>query len=102
MKSKADLLKLVFEISRLVDELESREAVKLLDQLRAEGLRYAMSIVSGRRLFNRPPGYLAALDEIEIFLKASIERVENGEDMHSTAIVQQTNESRPPKETTPS
>lgn len=53
-----------------------------------EGLKYALSIVEGRRFLNRPPAYLAALDEIEIFLKAAIERVENGEEMRSTAVVQ--------------
>lgn len=44
-----------------------------------DGLHYALGIVKGRRVLNRAPAYLAALDEIEIFLNASIERVENGE-----------------------
>lgn len=52
------------------------------------GLRYALSLVDGRRILNRPPAYLAALDELEIFLKAAIERVEQGQPMHSTAVVQ--------------
>lgn len=52
-----------------------------------DGLQYALRVVAGRRIPNRPPPYLMALDEIEIFLKAAIERVENGEPMHSTAIV---------------
>lgn len=53
-----------------------------------DGLRYALSIVEGRRILNRPTAYLVALDEIEIFLKAAIDRVERGEPMHSTAVVQ--------------
>ena len=49
------------------------------------GLRYALNIVKGRRIpdLNRPSAYLAALDEIEIFLNAAIERVENGESMNA-------------------
>lgn len=53
-----------------------------------EALRYALSVVEGRRVLNRTRDYLAALDEIDLFLKASIERVENGEPMHSTATCQ--------------
>lgn len=53
-----------------------------------EGLRHALALVKGRRILNRPPAYLAAVDEMEIFLKAAIERVEQGEDMNATAIVQ--------------
>jgi hypothetical protein len=53
-----------------------------------DGLRYALSIVKGRRVLNRPVAYLVALDDIEIFLNAAIERVENGEPMYSTATVQ--------------
>ena len=53
-----------------------------------DGLRYALDIIDGRRILNRPAAYLAALDEMEIFLKAAIERVERGEPMYSTAIVQ--------------
>jgi hypothetical protein len=53
-----------------------------------DGLRYALNIVRGRRILNRPEAYLAAIDEIEIFLMAAIERVEHGEPMHSTATVQ--------------
>jgi len=52
------------------------------------GLRYALRIVEGRRILNRPPGYLAAIDEIEIFLKAAISRVENGEEMSASCLVQ--------------
>lgn len=54
-----------------------------------EGLRYALGIVKGRRgILSRPPAYLAAIDEIEIFLEAAIDRVERGESMHSVAEVQ--------------
>lgn len=55
---------------------------------RLEGLRYSLSIVEGRRFLikNRTSGYLAALDEIKIFLEAAIERIENGEEMASMGI----------------
>lgn len=53
-----------------------------------DGLRYALDLVRGRRILNRPPAYLAAVDEMEIFLMAAIERVERGEEMHATASVQ--------------
>lgn len=54
---------------------------------RLEGLRYALFIVKNRRfLLNRPPAYLAALDEMEIFLEAAIERTENGEDMSASNV----------------
>jgi hypothetical protein len=55
---------------------------------RMEGLRYALSIVEGRRVLKRPEAYLAALDEIEIFLKAAIDRVGRGDPMYSVAVVQ--------------
>lgn len=60
-------------------------------QLRAarlEGLKYALNITQGRRILNRPPSYLACVDEMEIFLQAAIERVEAGEDMGSVAVTQ--------------
>lgn len=53
---------------------------------RLEGLRYALFIVKNRRILNRPPAYLAALDEMEIFLEAAIERTENGEDMSASNV----------------
>lgn len=56
---------------------------------RLEGLEYALDIVRGRRGgLNRPPAYLAALDDIEIFLNASIERTKLGEEMYSVAVTQ--------------
>jgi hypothetical protein len=54
---------------------------------RLEGLRYALLLVNGRRVLARHAAYLAACDEMEIFLAAAIERVENGGEMHSEAIV---------------
>lgn len=55
-----------------------------------EGLRHALNIVRGRRMtFLRPPAYLAALDEIEIFLEAAMERVERGESMNAVNVVQE-------------
>ena len=54
-----------------------------------DGLRYALDLVSGRRILNRPPGYIAALDEVEIFLRAAIDRVERDEPMQSLAEVQE-------------
>lgn len=62
-----------------------------------DGLRYALQLVKGRRILSRPLAYLAAVVEMEIFLEAAIERVEKGEDMNSTAIVQ--NEETRPYET---
>lgn len=54
-----------------------------------DGLRYALSIAHSRKgILQRPPGYIAACDEIIIFLEAAIERVENGESMHSEAACQ--------------
>ncbi len=51
------------------------------------GLQYALDITRGRRILNRPPAYLAAIDEIEIFLMAAIERVQNGEPMSAQNVV---------------
>jgi hypothetical protein len=67
------------QIERLIDE---RLAVKI------STLTYALNLVQGRRVLNRTPAYLACVDELETFLKASIERVKLGEEMHSTAVVQ--------------
>lgn len=71
-----------------VDEGEE-EGMTPQQEGRLEGLRYALGIVKNRRTLNRPLAYLAALQEMEIFLEASIERTENGEEMYSTATVQQ-------------
>lgn len=59
-----------------------------------DGLNYALKIVRGRRVLNRTPDYLAALNEIEIFLMAAIERVENGEPMGPTATVSSNDEDK--------
>lgn len=59
-----------------------------LQQGQLDGLRYALSLVNGRRVLSRHTAYLAACDEMELFIKASIERVENGEPMQSIAITQ--------------
>lgn len=50
------------------------------------GLRYALSLVESRRVLNRNASYLAACEEMEVFLKASIERVECGYTMHSESV----------------
>lgn len=65
-----------------------REQTKRDQSLRLEGLRYSLSLVKGRRVLKRSEAYLAALDEMEIFLEAAIERVEHGESMYSEAVVQ--------------
>lgn len=52
---------------------------------RLEGLQHAMLIVEGRRVVNHTDSYKAALDDIQVFLEASIERVKNGEEMYSVA-----------------
>ncbi len=69
--------------SNLEIESESAPAGGSLD-----GLRYALGIVRGRRVLNRPAAYLAAISEIEIFLEAAIDRAESGEPIHSIAVVQ--------------
>lgn len=51
-------------------------------------LQYALNITTGRRVLNRTAGYLAAVDEIELFLRASLERLENNEPMESLAYAQ--------------
>lgn len=53
---------------------------------RLEGLKYALRMVQGRRILNRQPAYLAAVDEMEVFLLAAIERVERGEPMGGECI----------------
>lgn len=69
--------------------LESEQVMaKNAAKSRLDGLRYALGVVKGRRILNRPPAYLAALDEMEIFLEAAIDRVERGEQMSAVAIVQ--------------
>lgn len=55
---------------------------------RLAGLRYALELANARRILNRPPAYLAAIDDMEIFLSAAIERTERCEEMHSVAEVQ--------------
>lgn len=68
---------------------------KLLNDMRVaverqgqcSGLRHALNLVKGRRILNRPPAYLAALDELEIFISAAMERLENGEEMSATCTV---------------
>lgn len=83
----------------LTDECQEHKAIRTeRDQLKAqlntarlEALSYALGLVQGRRVLNRTPAYIAALDEIEIFLRASIERVEKGEPMYSEATCQDGN-----------
>ncbi len=55
---------------------------------RSEGIRYALSVVKARRILNRPPAYTAALDEVEIFLEAALERLAEGKSMHAEDEVQ--------------
>jgi hypothetical protein len=51
-----------------------------------DGLKHALNLVRGRRTLNRTKAYLAAIDELEIFLMAAIERVMNGESMNSNNV----------------
>lgn len=51
-------------------------------------LNHVLRLVNGWRILNRPAAYVAAVDDMEIFLMAAIERVENNEPVGSTAIVQ--------------
>lgn len=59
-----------------------------------EALDYAVAIIASKRLPNRHPAYLAALDDIETSCLAAIERLENGEQMNPVAVVQRQPESR--------
>lgn len=56
-----------------------------LEQGKLQALEYALEMVRGRRILERNRSYMAACDEMEVFLEASIERVNNGEPMYSTA-----------------
>ena len=54
-----------------------------------EGLKHALYLIECRRgLLNRNSSYLAARDDMKIFLEAAIERVEMGENMYSVAYTQ--------------
>lgn len=70
------------------DAKPTGEAVLAASRGSLDGLNYALNIVRGRRVLKRTPDYLAAVDEMEIFLLAAIERVENGEPMSAVATVQ--------------
>lgn len=67
----------------LLEECGRNAALHSLD-----GLKHALLLVAGRRALNRTKDYLAALDDVEIFLAAAVERVERGEPMQATAITQ--------------
>jgi hypothetical protein len=65
--------------------------VKTIDAAQSgklEGLKHALEITRNRRSPQKNATYLAALDDIEIFLSAAIGRVESGETMYSTAACQ--------------
>jgi hypothetical protein len=51
-------------------------------------LEHAVSVIVSKRLPNRLQAYYAALDDVETSLLASIERLKNGEQMESVAVVQ--------------
>ncbi len=53
-----------------------------------KALRHALAVITSKRVLNRHPAYLAALDDLEISYFAAIERLEHGEQMESIAIVQ--------------
>lgn len=53
-----------------------------------DGLLYALQVVNARRFLSRPPGYIAALDEVEIFIQAALERLKLGQSMSAEAEVQ--------------
>lgn len=52
------------------------------------GLFYSLVILENRKFLNCHPAYMAALDDIKIFIEASIERLESGESVFSTATTQ--------------
>jgi len=59
-----------------------------ITKAKIEALRYAISLCVNRRTNFKVPAYNAACDEIKLFLEASIERLESGEDMQSYAYTQ--------------
>lgn len=61
-----------------------------IKQGRIDGLKYSLYLLHGRMVLNRHPAYLAALDDMKIFLEAALERTEEGDDMHSTASTEET------------
>lgn len=74
---------LVEAFAQIIDSIWSSQTKPKLD-----GLRYALAVVEGRRVLSRPVTYIAALDEISIFLRAAIERVEMGETMNLLGTTQ--------------
>lgn len=53
------------------------------------GLEYGRAIVAMRKSGAlKHVAYHSALDDVDIFLRAAIERIENGEEMHSVAHTQ--------------
>ena len=49
-----------------------------------KGLHHALYLVHCRKLKQANESYLAAVNDIEVFILAAIERVENGEPMEAT------------------
>jgi hypothetical protein len=63
------------------------QPISIKQQGQLEGLKYALNTLQSRRVLRRSDVYLAALEEMEIFLEAAIERVENGDEMSATCSV---------------
>lgn len=77
------------EVARLATaQVEVKECGRNAALYSLDGLKHALLLVAGCRALNRTKDYLAALDDVEIFLAAAVERVERGEPMQSTAITQ--------------
>jgi hypothetical protein len=53
-----------------------------------DGLKYALSITAMLRVRKSTPDYLAALDNVDVHIRAAIERVEKGDPIYSTAQAQ--------------
>lgn len=53
-----------------------------------DGLKHVAGIIASLRVRNNSFDYNAALHDVETLLNASIERVENGDPMHSVAHTQ--------------
>ncbi len=62
--------------------------MKLSHKDKIKTLKYVLQIIDNRRAVKRTPDYLACGYDIKVFVEAAIERLENGEEIYSTAQCQ--------------
>lgn len=51
------------------------------------GLEYVKYIIQGRKVLKRSRDYVGALDDVEMYIDAAIERLDSGEDIFDTCLV---------------